>query len=372
MRSLLAPTVDEGRVSVCVRLSTERRTGWSAVELLAADLPEPRYAVDGLLPEGLAFLCGAPKLGKSWLGLGLGIAVAAGGYALGTVPVDRGDVLYLALEDNARRLQGRLRMLLGEDAPPEGLWIETEWERFDEGGIERLVAWLDAHPSTRLVVVDVWTRVRPYAREQGNHYQADYEAASLLQAVAVRRGVAIVALYHTRKAEASDFVESVTGTFGTAAAADTIIVVKRARGEADARLFVTGRDVEERELGLQFDPSAGAWKLLGDAAELELGKTRREILDAIDAHGPLTPKKVSELTSITHENAKKSLQRMFRDGLLAADGGTYTRVPGVPTSPSEGSLGTKGREGQEYNGNGAVDEDEIERLEFIAREAGVA
>jgi hypothetical protein len=43
-----------------------------------------------------------------------------------------------------------------------------------------------------------------------------------------------VALYHTRKAEASDFVETVQGTFGTAGAADTIRRLRAgllARGE---------------------------------------------------------------------------------------------------------------------------------------------
>jgi RecA-family ATPase len=50
-------------------------------------------------------MAGAPKLGKSWLGLGLRIAVAGGGHALGKIAVTQGDVLYLALEDNARRLR---------------------------------------------------------------------------------------------------------------------------------------------------------------------------------------------------------------------------------------------------------------------------
>ena len=95
----------------------------------------------------------------------------------------------------------------------------------------------------------------------------------------------MLALYHTRKAESSDFVETVQGTFGTAGAADTIMVVKRARGEADATLYVTGRDVVERELALRFTPEAGTWELLGDAAEYRLGETRKEILEPVDAHG---------------------------------------------------------------------------------------
>jgi hypothetical protein len=323
-----------------------RQTSWTAAELLAADLPDPRWAVEGLFPEGLAFMCGAPKLGKSWFALALGIALAAGGWALGKIEVERGEVLYLALEDNARRLQSRLRLLLGEQAAPDGLHIETAWERFDEGGLERLSGWLDDHPAARLVIVDVWTRVRPFSRDNGNRYQADYEAAASLQAVAIKYGVAILALYHTRKAESSDFVETVQGTFGTAAAADTIVVVKRSRGEADATLFVTGRDVVETELALRFAAETGAWDLLGDAAEYGLGKTRKAILDTLEAHGPLSPKRVSELTAdVSHDLAKKTMQRMFADGQLTAAEGIYTPVPAVPVSPSERSPGTEGHGG---------------------------
>lgn len=330
-----------------------RRTSGTARELLEVELPEPRCAVDELIVEGLTFECGAPKIGKSWLGLGLGIAVAAGGFAFGKIKVEKGEVLYLALEDNPRRLQSRLRMLLQGDPPPEGLYIETEWERFDRGGIGRLQAWLDEHPDTRLVVIDVWTRIRPFAQNHSDRDQADYEAASLVQALAVQRGVAVLALYHTGKAESSDFVETVQGTFGTAGAADTIIVIKRSRGEADATLHVTGRDVEERELALQFVPETGTWELLGDAAEYTLSETRKVILETIEAHGALTPKQVSELTVIAHELAKKTMQRMFRDGQLAADGGKYsllqTPVPGVPESPDGGQRdsGDRGLEGDQ-------------------------
>jgi hypothetical protein len=353
---------------------TSRRTTWTAAELLAADLPAPRWAVDGLFPEGLSFMAGAPKLGKSWLGLGLGIAVASGGCALGKIEVEPGEVLYLALEDNARRLQSRLRMVLDGDPAPGGLHLVTEWPRLDEGGDAQLVAWLDDHPAARLVLIDVYPRVRPYSRDSGNLFQADYEAASRLQAIAVRYGVAIVCLYHTRKAEASDFVETVQGTFGTAAAADTILVVKRARGEASAILYVTGRDVAEQELALRFAAEAGTWELLGDAADFALGETRKEILEAIRAHGDLTPKEVSELTSISHENAKKAMQRMFGDGQLAGKKGRYSlspHVPAVPLSLDEASVGTRGHGGHGFTGD---DEAELERLEGIAeemREAGL-
>lgn len=361
------PTLDALADVSLTSVHRTRRTSWTAADLLRVDLPEPRWAVDPLFPEGLAFMAGAPKLGKSWFALGVGIAVASGGCALGTIQVDRGEVLYLALEDNARRLQERLRMLLRGDAAPQGLYLETQWPRLGVGGDDQLVAWVTEHPAARLVIVDVYPRVRPLTHGRIS-FETDYEAASLLQAIAVEFGVAIVALYHTRKAESSDFVEMVQGTFGTAAAADTIVVVKRARGEADATLHVTGRDVLEQELALRFAADVGTWELLGDAAEYAVGETRRLILEAVRDHGTLSPKDASDITGVTHEAAKKAMQRMFKDGQLAASDGRYTAVPAVPESPDEHYTGTGGQEGHLSSEGGShppeppVTEAEIRRV----------
>lgn len=101
--------------------------GWgqpySAADLQQQTFPPPRWAVPDLLAEGVNVLAGAPKLGKSWLALGLGIAVASGGRALGSIDVVQGDVLYLALEDTPRRLFDRMGKLCGATPWPSGLAI---------------------------------------------------------------------------------------------------------------------------------------------------------------------------------------------------------------------------------------------------------
>ena len=43
--------------------------------LTATPLPALRFVVDGLLPQGLHILAGAPKIGKSWLALWLCVRV---------------------------------------------------------------------------------------------------------------------------------------------------------------------------------------------------------------------------------------------------------------------------------------------------------
>jgi hypothetical protein len=62
--------------------------------LTGQDFPDLRFAVEGLIPEGLTLLIGPPKAGKSWLALALLLAVASGGVALGVIKTPARRVLY--------------------------------------------------------------------------------------------------------------------------------------------------------------------------------------------------------------------------------------------------------------------------------------
>ena len=217
---------------------------------MRADFPEPRWAVPGLVAEGFNLLVGSPKLGKSWLCLGLAVAVASGGRALGRIPVDQGPVLYAALEDNARRLQNRLLKVLGDDPVPDDLHITTSLPRLPDLSAH-LDGWLDAHPDARLVIVDVLRKVRPLGDGRGNAYNEDYDSVGHLKALADRYGVAVIAVHHSRKmADDSDVFNEVSGSTGLTGAADAVLFAKRSRNTAEAVLHVTGRDINEQEHAL--------------------------------------------------------------------------------------------------------------------------
>jgi hypothetical protein len=65
----------------------------------------------------------------------MAIAVARGGFTLGDIHCAEGDVLYLALEDNLRRLQARMTKLLGLHQWPSRLQFLCEMPRLAEGGL---------------------------------------------------------------------------------------------------------------------------------------------------------------------------------------------------------------------------------------------
>jgi hypothetical protein len=303
----------------------------TAAELMGKEIPEPRWVVDGLLTEGLCCFAGKPKVGKSWLALHLAVAVACGGTAFNEIRVAAGDVLYLALEDNPRRLQSRLRKLLaaGNQRPPDRLHLETSWPRLDEGGIEHLDDWLLANPNTRLVIVDVWPRLRPRRKRAADIFQEDYDHGALAKKIADDHHCAILVIHHCRKLASDDAFDTIMGTVGTAAAADTLMVIARTRGQRDAILNVTGRDVDEKELALRFDANDCHWSLLGDAAAVRLSREREQVLELLaSAKAPMTPKEIAGLLSKPDGAVRKLLWTMANDGQIAGDGGRYFAILG--------------------------------------------
>lgn len=226
--------------------------------------PPLRWSIPGLIPEGLTLEIGPPKVGKSWLILDLLLAIASGGLALGKIKIGQPRrVLYLALEDSDRRMQDRCRALLGEGQEiPELFSYQT---RILPGAVlTTITAWMRRHPDTALIVVDTLGKVMPPTAQGESAYQRDYRVGSALKAQAdAVPGLSIVVLHHDRKANADDFVDSVSGTHGLAGAADTIVVLARRRQSPDGSLKITGRDVPEDEYAVTFTEGR-AWQLDGD------------------------------------------------------------------------------------------------------------
>lgn len=297
----------------------------SAAFLLGLELPEARWAVPGVLPEGVTILAGKPKIGKSWLGLGLGIAVGSGGRALGQIEVEPGEALYMGLEDNVRRLQKRMRKMLANREAPARLEVTTDWPQLDEGGVEALAAWLDKRPDARLVVIDTLKKIRP--REGGSRsvYDLDYEALEPLVPLASGQGVAILVVHHLRKLEAGDPLDMISGSTGLTGGVDGAMVLKRDRGKQDATLVVDGRDIEEpSEFALRWDADIASWALMGDAEEYRQSEERRRIMDLLmQMDEPMYPKDIAEALEKNRSTTRVLLANMKQDGQVEDTGRGY-------------------------------------------------
>lgn len=281
-------TLEDEPVAADERLTGGLGDRFSLTELLAADLPEIEWALPGVVPAGLTLFAGPPKLGKSWWVLDLAISQALGRPFMGR-DVPKGDALYLALEDNPRRLKGRALKVLGGSPAPRRLDLWTRAGKLDNGLVTSLVEWIDGKDEPKLIIIDTLGRVQgasAWTDSKDGGYAAAVEALATLQDLAAARGVAVVVITHTKKggwAKDADPLEAVLGSQGYAGTADAILVLKRDRGEEAGELFVTGREIEEEIVeAVYFDTQTCRWAV-GDPEYREAeAPLSAKILDFFD------------------------------------------------------------------------------------------
>ena len=286
---------------------SQSASGWrehsiSAWALQQQQFPPMKHVIPGLLTEGVTLLAGKPKKGKTWMALDIAISVASPRICLGDFVPVQGDVLYIALEDNSRRLQRRLKHILVHDDAvwPDRLTFAFTWRRLNEGGLDDLVEWLGEHPGARLIVVDTFAAVRAVSKDYG--YNEDYSALAGLQRFAGERGIAVLVVHHLRKAGADDFGDEISGTLGLTAAVDGYLVLRG--DDSGAELCLRSRDIEEQKFGASFNKETCRWTL--DRSS-EHDRSKHRILNVLrEADEPLSPAEIVRLSGLNPEHCRQA------------------------------------------------------------------
>lgn len=298
-------------------------------DLLRRDLPEVRWIVEALLPEGLTLLVSRPKNKKTLSAMHIAEAVRRGETVFGFFRVQTpGAVLFLALEDNARRIRKRSQSIVGAfDYRKPAAHPATYVYSWKQGDVAGLCRHLDEHPATRLIVIDTLGRFRLPQSRNGNAYAEDYHSMTALQRLASDRGIAVLVLHHSRKSAAEDVTDEISGTTGIAAAADAIWILKRERGGKEATLFITGRDIEEEmTLALRWEQDRTAWAVEGEASEVQLSNERREVLELLGTAGT-SIKDLAAATGKKYHTVRHLAEKLVEDGhAIKQPDGTYIRV----------------------------------------------
>lgn len=230
--------------------------------LLITKLPPTRFIASELIPQGLHILAGAPKIGKSWLALQICLRVASG-ETLWNFPVTSGTVLYLCLEDSFSRIQNRLFDIT--DDAPGNLHFATMSEVIGEGLENQIEDFLKSYPDTVLIVIDTLQRIRKVSAD-ANPYASDYRDIGILKQLADKHRIAILLIHHLRKMNDDDPMNMISGTTGISGATDSNFVLKKDKRSGNAAtLYCVGRDIEYRELQLEFDKASHIWNLLSDS-----------------------------------------------------------------------------------------------------------
>jgi RecA-family ATPase len=297
----------------------------TASDLRTKEFPPIKYIVPGYIAEGCTLLAGRPKIGKSWFMLEVGLAAAGAGECLSGIKCEAGDVLYLALEDNERRLQSRITRLLGFSTGwPAQFSYSLQWPRANAGGLDQIRKWIANARKPHLIVVDVLAMFRSPRAGKESPYDADYVAIQGLQRIASDTGVAIVVVHHVRKGGTdNDPVEKVSGTLGLSGAADTFLILDR--DSNGASLYGRGRDIEEIDAAVEFDRAECRWRVLGQTVEVRRTGERSSILTALRAAtDPMAPSDLAAATGMRSDNVRQLLVKMAKaDEVIRSARGRY-------------------------------------------------
>jgi archaellum biogenesis ATPase FlaH len=211
----------------------------SAAELARKSFDPQLFLVDGIVPiPNLVLLAGAPKAGKSWYAMSLADQISQKGYR----------VLYIGNEDNERRLKDRFAAVCS--LPNDrvmffgGLSNDKALPKGDDA-LAFIRAIKMKYSDLQCIIVDTMQGIRKATDKQD--YATIEQEFSLLRKLAHELCITILAVHHTKKR--NDFetnpIEMILGSQGIAATVETILILQQEEGSKDAKLFITGKDVEQ-------------------------------------------------------------------------------------------------------------------------------
>lgn len=294
-------------------------------ELLDMDLPPPSWLVSELVADdGLTWLGGKKKLGKSWLLMQIAVAVATGGAVLGR-QATRGSVAYLCLEDGRRRLKDRL---LKQQAP-RGLPITwyTRFPSLDGDGMGYLLELLDEH-KPRLLIIDTLAAAKTGKTDE-NEAGGMADLGNALRGLGQVFHAGILCSHHHGKMTGGDPGHDLRGSSAIGGAGDVNLGLYEEAGGCVLR--GEGRDVDKLSLSIEFDPaSTWGWQLREDRRQRSRLDADSECLHALSRLGESSAQGVADLVGKDRKTVADRLNRLVDDGMVSVrDGASGGR--GRPT-----------------------------------------
>ena len=249
------------------------------VDLRTSVYEKPVPIVDKFMFPGLTLFAAPSKTGKSFLALDLACCVAEGTPFWG-FSTSAGAVLYLALEDSEWRIQDRL-VKVGRKSKtdsPENLSVSLSSKTLDDGLIQQLEMWISTATNPKLIILDTLQLIKGRVSRNESAYASDYRFMRPLHDLALRNGISVLALTHTRKGTGfalDDAFDQIIGSTAQMGGADASWLISGKRGE-DTKVFTAvGRDFESVSFEIERG-SGGRWEFQGTTEALQQAREQNE------------------------------------------------------------------------------------------------
>jgi len=308
----------------------------TAAKLKETEFPEIRWAVDGIIPEGLCVLAGEPKIGKSLIAVNICSAIASGVEAFGQRKCVVGTCCYISLEDKERRVKARIKQQC--DLWPDRFKLLTNGVPVIGPDFYRLLdEMVMMWPDLRAIVIDVLQKVIPQKNNNVADYDHYYKVLDPLHDWAMQNHVAVILITHKNKSKDDDASNPFSGIIGSVAiqgTADALVLLTKNHAKAkdpgnhdlaDGFLTITGREVTTEKISLEFNSEALTWVIRGEFKPVDAtGNVNWMLIASVLSKSPLSPAGVRDMTGLNNSTVKSCLNRMCKAGILLNNEGIYS------------------------------------------------
>ena len=293
----------------------------SSYALHKKNLPEIKWIIQDLIPEGLTVLAARPKTGKSFLALYIAACVATGRNAWDRYKTSNSQVLYLAYEDSIQSFKLRQTRMFNsldifEKEYPKNLQISTDYEQFVKGGMD--AQFKELHDlGIQFVIIDTFARGVNYDIRGNGVYFKEYDLIAELKNSSAKHDINVMLIHHTRKGLSIDSIEAVLGTTGITGAADTIWVLGKEGSQV--YLDMTGKNISSERLPLSFDGDTFLWSIIGNMEHTIASLTveKKRILDFLkECNHPMKTGKIAMGLNKSVSTISELLGKLKNEGLI--------------------------------------------------------
>ena len=139
------------------------------------------------------------------------------------------------------------------------------------------------NPTIKLCIIDTLAVFLPSQDAKGhNAYDADVKRMRELHNLGRDTDTSLLMIHHDKQGEDSDWASKMNGSSGVIGTAETLIRLSvQKRGSRQAKLQVTGRDVEDLELNLRLDETTMIWQIDKGQDDRQLTALQQDVLQLV-------------------------------------------------------------------------------------------
>ncbi|WP_346705079.1 AAA family ATPase [uncultured Agathobaculum sp.] len=262
------------------KIDYSRLIAKSAAEIDFSKTPPTIFYIEGIIAQGLTFLNAFSKVGKSRVILQMLLAICRGLSFFGKA-TKKSSVLYLALEDERRDFEGRLKAFLQGEPPPENLyWLTKEDFNYeppaiDNGLFELLETQLKEHPEIKVIAIDVFGVIRSKRLQNEDFSMHERRDLNALLKFTAFNDLAMINAHHVSKTGMAQNRISSTGSgAGSYVLSGTVHTEIEIALDPDdpkrAKFSVKGRRMPAISFAIRDEYPF--WKLEGDWAAIKIAE----------------------------------------------------------------------------------------------------